>query len=65
MILKDITPPTLQCKTCKPCCPALFETEQGDYMLIGSLEDAQKLGIADRVGEGEVVIRVPRALLQK
>jgi len=63
MALKDITPKVLLCHT-KTCCPALFEDEKGDFVLVGSLMDAQKLGIAQRVGAGEVAIRIPRALLK-
>jgi hypothetical protein len=67
MKLTDITPSSLRCGDdgCSCGCPAIFSTDEGGYVLIGSLMDAQKLGIAKRVGKGEVAIRVPAALLKK
>ncbi len=67
MKLIDITPSTLRCGDggCSCGCPALFQTDEDGYVLIGSLMDAQALGIAKRVGKGEVAIRIPAELLKR
>jgi hypothetical protein len=63
MKLNDITPATFACHTDK-CCPAVFETDAGTYVIIGkklSAEAGQL--VAGRVGADEVVIEVQKAMI--
>lgn len=59
--LRDLTPRSLYCGV--GACPAVFQTPEGDYLLVGSLVSSEAVP-SGRVGPGEVVVRVPRALLQ-
>ena len=62
MKLKEITPQTYLCHT-SACCPAVFETENNSYVIIGKKTDAVMAGIAHRVGDDEFVIEVPRGMI--
>ena len=44
-------------------CPAIFETNNESYALIGKKLDAKKLGISKRVGKDEILIEVPKKLI--
>ncbi|MDE1151817.1 MAG: hypothetical protein PW788_04690 [Micavibrio sp.] len=63
MKLNDITPEAFVCHT-QTCCPAVFETDAGSYVIIGkklSIE-AQAL-VEGRVGADEFVIEIPKGML--
>jgi hypothetical protein len=64
MKLKEITPQHLNCGI--GACPAIFETENGDYVLIGEEVSSADQGgtLQGRVGPGETVIKIPRGLIQ-
>lgn len=62
MKLKEITPAAFVCHT-QGCCPAVFETETGTYVIIGKKADAAKLGIAARVADDEFVIEVQKGMI--
>ena len=64
--LKDLTPKKLL-NACWPFpgCPAIFETDDGHYILVGKQKDATSLGIKYRVSEDEVVIEVPKHLIDR
>lgn len=61
-IIQDLTPKNM-CQPGKDCCPALFKTDNGSYVLVGKIVDAGKLNILNRVGEDEVAIEVPGDLI--
>jgi len=49
-----------ECLTC--ACPTIEEHE-GKYLIVGKVEDAKKFGLAKKVGEGEILISVPKRLI--
>ena len=61
--MKDVTPESFLCHT-DDCCPAVFETEQNSYVIIGKKLDieSQKL-VSDRVADDEFVIEVPKGMI--
>jgi len=64
MEIYEKTPKSLRCLL--SACPAIFETDRDSYVVIGtrlSLEVMSKL-LYGRVGEGEVAVEFPKALLQ-
>ncbi|GAI07750.1 unnamed protein product [marine sediment metagenome] len=62
-ITKDLTPKIEMCSI-GPC-PAIFETNKGSYALIGKKLNAKALNINKRVGKDEVLIEVPKGLIDK
>ena len=64
--LRDLTPVS-QKQLCWPLpgCPAIFESDEEHYVIVGELIDPKSLGISDRVSEGEVVIKVPKIIIDK
>jgi hypothetical protein len=63
MKLKEITPSAFVCKECKTC-PAVFETENDTYVIIGKkLSASAAEQLAGRVGAGELVIEVPKGMI--
>lgn len=62
-IIKEITPKEMCCG--KDCCPAIFKTNKNSYILIGKSVKAEELGILKRVGKDEIVIEVPKNLIDK
>lgn len=63
MNLKEITPSEFVCDDCKSC-PAIFETENDTYVLIGKkLPDSVIQQLAGRVGQDEFVVEIPKGLL--
>ena len=61
-ITKELTPKEMFCGAGMGC-PAIFETNKKSYVLIGKKINAEKLGISKRVAKDEVVIEVPKKLL--
>ena len=61
--LKDLTPDYFK-KSCFPLpgCPAIFEHET-DYYIIGKLVYEKKLGVANRLSKGEVLIKLPKHII--
>ncbi len=63
MKLNDITPEAFVCATCSAC-PAVFETENDSYVIIGKKLSAAALAAVDgRVGDDEFVIEVPKGMI--
>lgn len=66
MKLKDITPePFMQaCGKCSCGCPAVFETENDSYVIIGKILPAGVVAqLQGRVAEDELVIEVPKGMI--
>ena len=58
------TPKPLQCIV--RACPAIYEATKESspiYLIVGKRINAEEAGLAHRVGEGEVLIEVPKGLL--
>lgn len=65
MKMKDITPENFVCHT-STCCPAVLETEEGTYVIIGKkLSDAAMQAVEGRVAEDEFVIEVPKGMIDE
>ena len=63
MKLKDITPAEFVCSTCAAC-PAVFETENNSYVIIGKkLSAAAQESLKTRVAADEFVIEVPKGMI--
>lgn len=60
-ILNELTPKSMECIV--GACPAIFETNNGSYAIIGKKINAKSLGISQRVGKDEVLIEIPRAII--
>lgn len=64
MKYKDITPEAFACGNCSCQCPAVLETENNTYVIIGKkLSAAAEAAVAGRVGADEYVIEVPRGMI--
>ncbi|MBI2667728.1 hypothetical protein HYX17_03065 [Candidatus Woesearchaeota archaeon] len=46
-------------------CPTVYDEEGKDvYIIIGKQLDPKKLGLEEKIGEGETVIEIPKGLLK-
>ena len=62
----ELTPTTSKCGF--GACPAVYGSKQGSYLIIGKKvgkREVQELGLAKKVGEGEVLIEVPKKLIDR
>jgi len=63
MKLKEITPSEFVCHSAT-CCPAVFETGNNSYVIIGKkLPVSAAAQLADRVGDDEFAIEVPKGMI--
>lgn len=63
MKLNEVTPAAFVCHS-SSCCPAVFETENNSYVIIGKKLSAAALEqLAGRVGADEFVIEVPKGMI--
>ena len=63
MKMKNITPEAFMCHTSN-CCPAVYETETGSYVIVGrKLSAAAMETIKDRVADDEFVIEVEKGMI--
>ena len=60
---KELTPAEMYCGV--GVCPAIFETNNESYALIGKKLDAGKLGISKRIGKDEILIEIPKGIIDK
>lgn len=65
MKLKEITTKEYNCTAM--ACPAVYEgVEKGKLVIVGrKVDNPDKLGIADKVGENEQIVIVDREMLRK
>ena len=59
----EVTPKHMKC--CISACPAIFKDGKEKYFVIGKKVNPKKLGIANKVGKDEVLIEVPKALIDE
>ena len=57
----ELTPKENQCVI--GGCPSVFGDETDNYYIIGKVVDAKSLGLEKKVGKGEVLIKVPKELI--
>ena len=63
MKMKNITPDAYMCHTSN-CCPAVYETEAGSYVIVGKkLSAAAMETVKDRVADDEFVIEVEKGMI--
>ena len=61
--IKDITPGNMACVI--GSCPAIYEatkTGEESYLIIGRVVSPREAGLEVKVGEGEILIEIPREL---
>ncbi len=64
MKLNELTPAEFMCGTCGCGCPAVFETEDNEYVIIGKkLTAAEEKLLEGRIADDEFVIKVDRAMI--
>ncbi len=64
MKLKEITPEAFMCNTCSCGCPAVFETENNSYVIIGKILPPSAVEkLKGRVADDEFVIEVPKGMI--
>lgn len=63
MKLNEITPEKFMCHT-STCCPAVFETENGKYVIVGKKlsPEVEKL-VEGRVADDEYVIEIEKGMI--
>jgi hypothetical protein len=62
MKLKEITPVSQRCGI--GACPAIFETDRGNYIIIGkTVRQQTNTQLSGRIGPNEAVVEIPRELL--
>ncbi len=65
MKFKDVTPENFMCHT-SSCCPAVLETEDDSYVIIGKkLTESEQSQLADRIADDEFVIEVPKGMIDE
>jgi len=62
MKLKEITSKKYSCVI--GACPAIFENKN-NYLIIGKKLDANKFNLGNRVGSGEVLVEIPKKIIDK
>jgi hypothetical protein len=65
MKLHEITPPEFICQNCSAC-PAVFETDNNSYVIIGKKLSADaQAQLRARIADDEFVIEVPKGMIDK
>jgi len=59
---KDVTPEHMRCIV--GACPTVHQTSDS-YLIVGRKVNPEDAGLAGKVGEGEVLIKVPKALIDQ
>lgn len=63
--MKEITPKEFMCHTSN-CCPAVYETENETYVIVGKKLSAEAMAaVQDRVADDEYVIEVEKGMIDK
>jgi hypothetical protein len=61
--VEELTPEEMKCGPIAGC-PAIHEYKE-KYLIIGKVENAKEFGLVKKVGEGEILISVPKELINK
>lgn len=59
--LKRLTPEDLQCGI--GACPEVYEQNKDNYLIIGKIIDPTTFGLEKKVGEGEMLISISKAII--
>ena len=61
----EVTPKYMQCGPALAC-PAIYDNkEESKYLIVGKIADAKKYGLEKKVGEDEILIEVPKKLIDE
>ena len=63
--VEEVTPESMRCSPL-PVCPGIYTgkgNEENSYFIIGKQVNPEDAGLAGKVGDGEVLIKVPRKLI--
>ena len=61
----EITPKEMRCGYAVAC-PAIYDNkEESKYLIIGKIADAKKYGLEKKVGKDEILIEVPKKLINE
>ena len=63
MKIRDVTPQRFSCT--EGHCPAVYATEKGTYLIVGSRVDSAENPLSSKVGLGETIIEVPVELIRQ
>jgi len=63
MKIKEVTPKVFSCEA--GGCPAVFETDKGTYLIIGTKVDSAESLLSGRIGPNETAIEVPAELIRR
>ena len=44
-------------------CPDIYKTQEGSYLIIGTLVKPEEAGLEGKVGKNEALIKVPKGLI--
>ena len=59
--VERITSKEMQCAI--GACPEIYQDSEDNYFVIGTQINPEDAGLENKVGEGEVLIKVPKALI--
>ncbi len=63
--VEERTPESLKC-TPLPVCPGIYEVpKNGRYAIIGKIEKPEEFGLEEKVGKGEILVSVPKGLIDE
>ena len=62
-IVKEVTPKEMSCIV--GGCPAIFETNNNSYVVIGKKINSKSVGLSKRVSKDEILIEIPKKLIDK
>ena len=61
----EVTPKEMQCGVIG-ICPAIYDNkEESKYLIVGKIADAKKFGLEKKVGADEILIEVPKKLIDE
>jgi len=59
--VEELTPKDSKCLTC--ACPSIYEGAEKKYLIIGKKANPSDFGLEKKVGEGEILISVPKEII--
>lgn len=66
MKLTEITPVEMRCGSCGCGCPAVFESDNNSYVIIGKKLDVATVNqLQGRIADDEFVIEISKEMLEK
>ena len=57
----EITPDSEMCTSM--LCPGIYDGLENDYIIVGSQIDPKEVGLEEKVGDGEVLIKISKKII--